>query len=85
MGYAVDWTPDARSQLATLWLRHVATRRAITAAQATIDRLLASNPLGNGVAVSEGLYAVIAHPLRVQYEISEADRAVTVVSIREAP
>lgn len=85
MLYSVDWDSDARAELANLWLRQAALRSAITAAQAMIDRLLASNPAGNAISVSEALYAIIERPLKVQYEISNADRSVTVVSVRLAP
>jgi hypothetical protein len=35
--------------------------------------------------VSEGLYAIEIHPLRVQFEVSEIERIVTVVSVRQLP
>jgi hypothetical protein len=44
---------------------------------------LAADPLGYGVAVSEGLYAVEAHPLRALFEIAETEKSVTVVSVAE--
>lgn len=54
MNYTVDWNADARSTLATIWIRAV-NRSAITASQARIDRLLVADPLGNGKPLSEGL------------------------------
>ena len=81
----VDWTPEADSQLASLWLHHAASRKAITEAQAQIDHLLGANPLANGVAVSEGLYFVAAPPLRALYEISDDNRFVTVTAVRMPP
>lgn len=79
MNYSVSWDDDALDTLATIWM-HSADRRAVTAAQAAIDRLLVANPLGNGSPVSEGLWALEVHPLRVQFEIDVANRSVKVVS-----
>jgi hypothetical protein len=84
MNYSVDWTDDTLAALAAVWLRS-ADRQAVSAAQATIDRELARDPFGAGIPVSEGLYALEVPPLRVQYEASEEDRVVTVVSVRELP
>lgn len=80
MTYSVNWTRRARTHLAALWLQAL-DRRAVTAAQAQVDRLLAFDPLGNGVPVSEGLYAIDVCPLRALFKISDADRRVTVVSV----
>jgi hypothetical protein len=82
MSYIVDWEDPARATLALIWIQ-AANRQAITAAQARIDRLLAVDPLGHGVAVSEGLYALEVHPLRALFEIAEAEKSVTVVSVGE--
>ncbi len=85
MSYSVDWAPDALSELAATWIQQVPFRQAITAAQERLDRLLAADPLGNGTPVSEGLYAIDVAPLRAQFEVSGADRLVTVVSVRWLP
>jgi plasmid stabilization system protein ParE len=85
MSYTVDWTPEARSQLAAIWVQHVPHRQAITAAQARIDRLLAANPLRIGKPLAEGLYAIDVPPLRAIYEVSDADQLVTVVSVNWSP
>jgi hypothetical protein len=85
MSYSVEWTAEARAQLAALWIEHVSDRQSITAAQAQIDRLLESGPLRNGSPLSEGLYAINVRPLRAIYEISATDRTVTVVAGRWSP
>jgi mRNA-degrading endonuclease RelE of RelBE toxin-antitoxin system len=85
MNYHVDWTPTARGQLAELWVRHVAHRAQITAAAHQIDQLLAADPYQNGSPLSEGLYARHEAPLRVIYEISDAQREVTVDGVNWAP
>ncbi len=85
MAYTVDWTREARSQLATIWIRYATFRQAITAAQARIDQLLKADPIRYGTAVAEGLFAINAPPLRALFERSDADRLVTVGGVRWAP
>jgi hypothetical protein len=85
MSYSVDWAPAARSHLAAIWIQQVSHRQAITAAQARMDRLLAVDPLQNGNPLSEGLYAIDVHPLRAVYEVSDAGRLVSVVSVNWLP
>src|SRR5262249_50106651 len=82
MKYAVDWADDALDTLATIWM-HSADRQAVTAAQAAIDRLLAADPLGNGAPVSERLYALEVHPLRVLFEVGAGVPEVRVVSVAQ--
>jgi hypothetical protein len=82
MNYTVDWSPDARATLATIWMG-AANRQAVTVAQARIDRLLGADPLRNGTSVSEGLYAVEVHPLRALFEIADVGKPVKVVSVSE--
>ena len=81
MNYVVDWTTGPVVTLAALWQDYKDLRQEITTAQAEIDRVLARDPLGHGVHISEGLYALEKHPLRVLFEISEHDRLVTVTSV----
>ncbi len=80
MSYNVIWEAPALNTLATIWIR-AANRQAVTAAQARIDHLLAANPLGNGIPVSEGLYAIEIGPLRALFEVIEASKSVKVVSV----
>jgi hypothetical protein len=84
MNYSVDWTDETLSTLAAIWLGSP-DRQGVTVAQARIDELLAADPHGNGVPVSEGLYAIEVHPLRAQFELSDADRVVTVVGVGMLP
>jgi hypothetical protein len=60
-------------------------RKAVTTAQMTIDRQLASDPVGSGMPISEGLFAFEAPPLRVQFEVYAESQRVTIVSVRELP
>src|SRR5437764_63916 len=78
MNYDVGWNGDALVQLTAAWLQS-ADRGAVTAAQTRIDRLLAADPYGNGTFVSEDMYAIEVHPLRVQSRF-----AMTSVSFRSS-
>ncbi len=82
MNYAVDWTPEALSQLTALWLEHAPERTTITLAQSEIDQVLARDPVESSQAVSEGLRMTQVGPIKVQLEIAETARVVTVVSVR---
>jgi plasmid stabilization system protein ParE len=82
MNYNVRWNASARNALATIWISSV-NRRAVTAAQARIDRLLVANPPGNSTPLSEGLYVIEVHPLRAVFEVDDTDKTVKVVSVSE--
>ncbi|HEY1860686.1 MAG TPA: hypothetical protein VGG61_10050 [Gemmataceae bacterium] len=84
MNFTVDWTEETLDSLTAIWLR-TPNRQAVTAAQTTIDRRLAADPVGCGIPISEGLFAFEAPPLRVQFEVNAAERRVTIVSVRELP
>lgn len=84
MSYNLDWEASARNTLATIWIK-ATNRRAVTAAQARMDRLLATDPLRNGTPLSEGLYVLEVHPLRAVYEIDDTHKTVKVVSVGELP
>jgi hypothetical protein len=85
MSYSVEWSDDARDQLAATWLQQVASQRAITVAQNRVDQMLGADPARFGAALSEGLFAVEQPPLRALYEISDADKHVEVVAVRWRP
>ena len=82
MSYDVRWNASTRNTLATIWIGS-ANRRAVTAAQARIDRLLAADPLRNGIPLSEGLFFIEVHPLRVVFEVDDTNKTVRVVSVGE--
>jgi hypothetical protein len=84
MNYAVQWGDDALNGLGRAWIQ-APDRQAVTRAQMAIDRLLGTDPLGHGTPVSEGLYKLVVPPLRVQFEVSEDERLVTVVFVRGIP
>jgi hypothetical protein len=82
MNYKVRWNAAARNTLAIIWIGS-ANRRAVTAAQARIDHLLAADPLRYGTSVSEGLYVIEVHPLRAVFEVDATNKTVKVVSVGE--
>jgi plasmid stabilization system protein ParE len=82
MSYNLRWNAAARNTLATIWVGS-ANRRAVTAAQARIDRLLSTDPLRNSTPLSEGLYVIEVHPLRAVFEVDDTDKTVKVVSVGE--
>ncbi|MCC6418784.1 MAG: hypothetical protein IT429_11160 [Gemmataceae bacterium] len=84
MNYTVNWSNGAINTLATIWTQS-ADRGAVTRSQDRIDRLLAADPLRNGSALSEGLYAIEVHPLRALFEVDANKRSVKVVSLGELP
>ena len=84
MNFAVHWSLDARNSLAAIWIRS-SIRSAVTKAQATIDRSLTADALAHGMPVSVGLYSIEVSPLRVLFEVNEANRTVEVVGVRQTP
>jgi hypothetical protein len=76
----VDWDPAATGQLTDIWMK-AHDRPAVTSASNEIDRLLQSDPVGNGQLVSEGLYRVIVPPLVAYYEVDVPGRTVNVTGV----
>jgi hypothetical protein len=62
-----------------------AAPNAISAAQHRIDRLLRANPLANADPESEDLYSLVVPPLRVLFEVVDADCIVRVKSAKLVP
>jgi plasmid stabilization system protein ParE len=82
--YTVEWTSTAEDQLAEIWLQ-ASDPQAVTTAQATIDGMLARNPLGHGVEVQEGLRKITVPPLTVYYEVNATQRVVEVSGVACTP
>ncbi len=82
--YFVDWPTDILPDLADVWLR-APDRRAVTNAEARIDKLLADNPIGNGRHLSEGLYQLRVPPLCVTYTVDVAQHRVEINSVYAIP
>jgi mRNA-degrading endonuclease RelE of RelBE toxin-antitoxin system len=82
--YTVVWADEATAELARIWLQ-AADRRAVTAAEASINRQLTRDPYQNGSLLSEDLYRLAVTPLVVTYTIDDAARRVEVSSVRYRP
>lgn len=78
--WTVDWTPDAKEQLAAHWLI-AADRKAVTVAADHIDQTLTHDPQESGVALPEDLWKLVVPPLIAYYEIDHAKRTVEVTGV----
>jgi plasmid stabilization system protein ParE len=82
--YTVSWTEDAEDELADIWNR-ATDKAAVTAADATIARLLASDPINNGTDLAEGLRKLVVEPLVVYYSVDLGKRFVEVSRVARCP
>jgi hypothetical protein len=77
MTYTVTWIKSALDELAELW-NNTLDRQEVAEAANRIDSLLGSNPYGHSESREENLRILFAPPLAILFEISDADRMVTV-------
>jgi plasmid stabilization system protein ParE len=82
--WTVESTSIAEDQLSDIWL-HAPDQRAVTAAQAAIDRMLARDPLAYGKEVREGLRKLTVLPLTVYYEVRPAQQVVEIQAVAYTP
>src|SRR5580704_10557910 len=80
MNFTVDWDTGAEDELTALWLA-APDQRAMAAASATIDHLLATDPFGFGQYLSEGLWRLRVPPLVVHYTVDLVRRHVQVTDV----
>jgi hypothetical protein len=78
--FLVEWNSAAENALAQIWM-DATDPKAVTDAQDAIDRKLASNPVGDGEHVREGLYRIIVSPLVAYYSVDDAARKVEVEGV----
>lgn len=78
--YEVEWEDDASSALAQLYL-HSSEPNSLWPAQHRADRRLEQAPRTAGRELSEGLWQIIEHPLKIHYEIDDTKRTVTVTHV----
>lgn len=81
MKYKVEWTDDARSEVASEFVNNK-DKVAIIDASHQIDRALASDPAGNGVPLREGMFYIDRAPLRAIYSIDTEFMKVDVGRVR---
>ena len=82
--YTVELTDDAEQSLADIWV-HAADRAAVTAAEATIHRLLTADPIQNGTHMAEGLRKLTAKPLTVFYTLPPGRRVAEISQVAYTP
>jgi mRNA-degrading endonuclease RelE of RelBE toxin-antitoxin system len=80
MPYRVVWDRKARRDLATIWVG-APDKNAVTQAQATADRWLATDPYLYGQPLAEGLWAITVLPLRICFEVDDARSLVKVTDV----
>ena len=83
MRFTVVWQILAQADLADIWLGSQ-FRKSVTEAAHRIDEQLKADPQTRGEPLHEGLRALSMPPLRVIFEVNEADRIVTVLRVRRA-
>lgn len=81
--YTVVWVQGALDDLAELWTSHV-DRTAIAAAADALDRILAEDAPDKGTELREGLRVLVVAPLRVIFDVREADRTVEILRVRRS-
>lgn len=78
--WKVDWTTDAKQQLAAHWIS-APDRNAVTIAADHIDQLLASDPRDLGQALPEELWKIVVQPLIAYFELHPATQTVEVTGV----
>ena len=72
MKYTVVWTPDAREQLAEIWLE-ASDRDAVTLAATKIEQSLKHDPLNTGESRVVNIRIVIEQPLALFCDVYPQD------------
>jgi len=78
--FLVYWPRTTLTDLAAVWL-NAPDRQAVTSAQATIDHLLAADPISLSQHLSEGLYKLHVPPLTVYHTVDPVARKVEVQTV----
>lgn len=80
MKWTVVWLPEAKKDLALLWM-HATNRNRITSAANYIDKRLARSPTIEGESRGDGQRLLIVPPLAVIYTASMEDCLVTIRAV----
>lgn len=81
--YVVWWEPDALDMLAVAWV-DAPNRAAVSAAQATADSLLATDPTAFAEHLNEGLWRLTVPPICIYFTADAMLRRVVVSAVRLA-
>lgn len=84
MAFTVKWVEELDDTLASIWLAYP-DKPAVTAAQATIDRCLGTDPTKYGEYLSEGLWRFHVPPLLVHFTIDNTTQRVEVTNLHVLP
>jgi hypothetical protein len=79
--YTVTYVRTAMEALALLWI-NASDQQAVTRAGDAIDQLLREGAQYQGIPVGPKLRQLIIAPLVVEFTVEEADRMVTIWSVR---
>ena len=82
--FTVQWEKLVLGALADIWI-DAPDRQAVTQAEAAIERLLERDPLNAGEHLSEGLYRLDVHPLRVFFTVDTDKALVQVTGVKYRP
>jgi hypothetical protein len=82
--YQVIYEPTAWNSLRTKWKRSK-NKRALKQATKEIEQALGSDPHGNGIPLSEGLFKFSFSPLLVCYSIDSPKMQVVISHVYEIP
>lgn len=78
----VEWLQPAVDELTSIWLKADSmTRRAITLAARQIESALSVNPQEEGESRPAGRRILFAEPLAVVFEVDEANKLATIVTV----
>jgi hypothetical protein len=80
MTYTVVWIRSALDELADLWTK-AGDRQEITDASGRIDLVLRTNPYLHSESRGKSFRILFVPPLAVLFEVSDADRMVTVRAV----
>jgi len=80
VNFTVTWDPDARRELHQIWVT-APNPAAVRTAVETAERLLATDPFGNGQHLVEDLWRAVFPPLLVYYTIDTTQQAVVISNV----
>jgi len=75
--FAIEWTDEALENLTEAWLQ-AAHPEEVTDAEMRMNAMLRDDPVRHGELLSEDLWIVRVHPLKIYFEIWETERVVQV-------
>jgi hypothetical protein len=78
--FQVLWSPNALEELAAVWME-LEDRQSVTDASDQIDERLKQNPQDVGESRTGSLRITFDNPLGLIFNVSDADRRVTVLSV----